>query len=91
MNRRHCHDLAMSKPDLPEPWATKILEIARNHPDSSGGLNRYYPLRAELDVRLASAQEKVAKTLAWATWALVLATVGLIAATITLGLAGNGG
>jgi hypothetical protein len=57
-------------------------------PDSAGGLNTYYSARAGLDVRLALAQERIARRLAWATWALVFATAGLIIVALTEGPSG---
>jgi hypothetical protein len=74
--------------ELPEPLRSIVHRIGANHPDS-GGL--HYQARAELDARLAIAQTEaaaqqaqVAKRLVWATWALVLATIGLIVVALTV-------
>lgn len=64
---------------LPEPYAALVEAIRSNHPEM-GGTNR--GAVAELDARLAIAQNRVAASLTYATWALVLATVVLVIVTV---------
>jgi hypothetical protein len=65
---------------LPEPYKSLVRTIGANAPDR-GGANR--EAVAELEARLALAQHAVARSLNYATWALVLATVVLSIVTIT--------
>lgn len=71
-------DVKTDKP-LPEPYASLVEAIRSNHPDM-GGTNR--GAAAELDARLAIAQNRVATSLTYATWALVLATAVLVIVTV---------
>jgi hypothetical protein len=64
---------------LPEPYHSLVRTIGANAPDM-GGANR--EAVAELDARLAIAQNRVATSLTYATWALVLATVVLVIVTV---------
>ncbi|MEP6666171.1 MAG: hypothetical protein ABJA81_06970 [Nocardioidaceae bacterium] len=64
---------------LPEPYLSLVRTIAANAPDM-GGANR--AAVAELEARLALAQNRVAKSLNYATWVLVVATVVLGIVTI---------
>jgi hypothetical protein len=66
---------------LPELYASLVETIRANAPDT-GGANRRAV--AELQARLALAQENVARSLTRATWALVGATVVLAVATVVL-------
>ena len=65
---------------LPEPFAALVDTIRRNHPEAGG---EHRAAVAELEARLALAQDKTAQRLGMATWALVLVTVILVIVTIT--------
>jgi hypothetical protein len=63
---------------LPEPYASLVTTIGASHPEM-GGTNR--KAVAELQARLALAQNNLARSLTRATWALVLATIVLVVVT----------
>lgn len=66
---------------LPEPYASLVTTIGANHPEN-GGENR--KAVAELQARLALAQNNLARSLTVATWALVGATIILVVVTIVV-------
>ena len=81
---------AMKSTDvLPEPFASLITTI-RDNSDGSGAGGENRAAVAELQARLALAQDRTATRITWATWALVIATVALIAATITAAFIAKG-
>ena len=63
---------------LPDPYRRLVDSIGANSPEA-GGANRQ--AMAELQARLALAQDRTAARLTVATWALVLATVALLVVT----------
>lgn len=65
---------------LTEPFATIIDTIRRNNPEAGG---EYRAAVAELQARLALAQDRSAQRLGMATWALVLVTVILVIVKVT--------
>ena len=58
------------------------FEISRRQNDQAISIAEAQVHAAEAIVRMAEAQDGSARRLGWATWALVLATIGLIVATI---------
>jgi len=73
---------AMKSTDpLPEPFASLVMTIRQNS-DGTGASGENRAAVAELQARLALAQDRTATRVTWATWALVIATVALIGATI---------
>lgn len=66
---------------LPELFASLITTVASHHPDNAENRRAL----AELEARLALAQDRTARNLTWATWALVLATLGLLVSAFLAG------
>ena len=80
---------AMKSTDpLPEPFASLVMTIQQNS-DGTGASGENRAAVAELQARLALAQDRTATRVTWATWALVMATVALIAATIAAAIIAN--
>ena len=74
---------------LPEPFAGLVMTIKQNADGpGAGGENR--AAVAELQARLALAQDRTATRVTWATWALVVATIALIAATVSAAFIAKG-
>ena len=73
---------AMKSTDpLPDPFDSLVKTIRQNS-DGTGASGENRAAVAELQARLALAQDRTATRITWATWALVIATVALIGATI---------
>ena len=66
---------------LPDPFDS-LVETIRQNSDGTGASGENRAAVAELQARLALAQDHTATRVTWATWALVIATVALIGATI---------